>query len=333
MTTTIDSTALATRDVTDERIRERIQVNRKPGFDLATATPDQLHLLYVFCKESALLPVLHVTLYQGKPWVTLDGRIELAKRHPEYRGFKTRPLTVAEKEAWQYQPTDIVVECTMRTAAWGEITARGRVTRAEIDAALGAAERSNKRPAPIALYPQEIAEKRSIGRAERLAFGQSVPDFEDEVEQRIVIEQQPDPARRAANAAAYDRVFGSDEAGTAYADIPERPIVVDAPASSPMQGAAQPPETEGPSPTPSVSASAVPVDKADMVTRQSDPLNKELRVLLDALVEAGVDTEAFSVAIPAPRSVFEVKIKAAQDAIAREDERNAAPDDRQGAFA
>ena len=215
MTTTADpptTTALVQRgDVTDARIRQQLQVNRKPGFDLATASPDQLHLLYVFCHEAGLLPVLHVTLYQGKPWITLDGRIELAKRHPEYRGFKTRPLTASEKEAWMFETSDIVVECTMRTASWGEITARGRVTRADIDQALAAAQRSNKRPAPIATHPQEIAEKRAIGRCERLAFGQSVPDFEDD-EPRLVIEQQRSAAETERLAARYDDIYsGEDE--------------------------------------------------------------------------------------------------------------------------
>lgn len=208
-TTTEPTTALATREFTDRQIHNRIKAAAEPGFGLAKATPAQLNMIYILATHYDVDPAVDITLYREQPMFTIDGRVRLMKRHPQYRGYVTRPLSKDEKEAWGYKPEEIVVECSIRTKDWGEIAARGKVSPDEF----------GRQPVAKS-HPQEMAEKRAIARASRMAFGQDVPD-EDEV--GYIIEQQNDPVRAALSSAEYDRVLGSDADGTAFADMPAAP--------------------------------------------------------------------------------------------------------------
>jgi len=191
-----NGTALAVPALSDKQIQQRLSIAKQAGYGLEEATSAQLNVVYLLCQRYRLDPLTHVTLYRGRPWVTIDGRIELAKRHPEYRGFRTRPLTKDEKEAWEYRPDELVVECTISTASWGEIKARGKVTSEE-----------RRKNAPTGSNPQEMAEKRAIARAARLAFGQSAYLDEDEDLQ----DQRDDPEQQKRLAQRYEEIFMADE--------------------------------------------------------------------------------------------------------------------------
>jgi hypothetical protein len=209
--TTEQTTALATREFTDKQIRTRLEAGAAtPGFGIFGASRELLNMVYLLARHYDVDPAVDITLHHDRPWFTIDGRVRLMKRHPQYRGYKTRPLSKDEKEAWGYGPDEIVVECTVRTRDWGEITARGKVSPTEF----------GRQPVAKS-HPQEMAEKRAIARASRMAFGQDVPD-DEEIENAVatVIEQRNDPQRVALNAARYTEVFGSDDDGTAYADMP-----------------------------------------------------------------------------------------------------------------
>jgi hypothetical protein len=195
MTQSNGSTALAVPALSDKQLRTRLQVARQPGFGLDGATGEQLHLIYQLCQRYRLDPLLHITLFRDKPFTTIDGRIELAKRHPEYRGFRTRPLTKDEKAAWDYRPDDLVVECTITTRSWGDITSRGKVSAVE-----------RQKNSPLGTNPQEMAEKRAIARASRLAFGQSAYLDDDDLEQ-----ERDDPQRQAQLAQRYTEIFSDEE--------------------------------------------------------------------------------------------------------------------------
>jgi len=182
--------------LSDKQIRTRLEVAKQPGYGLEEASSAQLNLIYLLCQRYRLDPLFHITLYRAKPFVTIDGRIELAKRHPEYRGFRTRPLTKEEKAAWDYRPDDLVVECTISTNSWGDITSRGKVTAQE-----------RQKNTPVGSNPQEMAEKRAIARAARLAFGQSAYLDEDEAEQEQLLK---DPQRQAQLAKRYDEIYGEE---------------------------------------------------------------------------------------------------------------------------
>jgi hypothetical protein len=205
--TTTESTALAVRDLlTDAQIQQRIKLHRSPGFGLERATPAALNILFLYCQKHQLLPGDDVTLYDGKPFLQIGGVVKAMRRHPEYRGYACRPLNAADKEAWGYDAGDIVIECTIRTDRWGEITARGKVSK---DEAAGV-QRAGARLNPVArLHPVEMAEKRAIARAQRAAFGLDAVVDEEEFEQaaQTVITERNDPARIAAGAAKYDEVI------------------------------------------------------------------------------------------------------------------------------
>jgi len=209
--------SLATPSLTDKQLRTRIELAQR-SFGLQQANQTQLNIVYLLCQRWELDPLTDITLFEGRPWVTIDGRVKLMRRHPEYRGYSCRPLSRGEKEAWGYDADDIVVECTVRTVTWGEISARGKVSAAEVQAARNRAAETGKRSAPIGMHPVEIAEKRAIARAERAAFGQDA--VLDEEEAVTIIEERNDPERVALNAAAYDRIYGSEADGSAFADMP-----------------------------------------------------------------------------------------------------------------
>lgn len=203
---------LATREFTDQQIKQRIAAANKPGFGLEKATPAQLEMIYLLARHYDVDPAVDITLFRDRPWFTIDGRVRLMKRHPQYAGYKCRPLTQAEREAWGYKPDELVVECTIRTRDWGEISARGKLTAAEM--------RANT---PTGSHPSEMAEKRAIARASRMAFGQDVPDEDDA---GAVLEQRNDTERVAANAQRYAEIFEPN-----YEDLPPYvPIKDQAPA-------------------------------------------------------------------------------------------------------
>ena len=192
-----NGTALARMDppaLTDQQLRRRLQVAHSKGFGLQDATNEQLEQVYLLCQRYRLDPELHLTLYRGRPWVTIDGRVELAKRNPDYLDFRTRPLTKDEKDAWDYARDDLVVECTIRCRSGATFQANGKVTAA-----------GRKGQTPAATHPQEMAVKRAFARTARLAFGQSAYLDDDD------LEQDADPKEQARLAQRYEEIFAEDE--------------------------------------------------------------------------------------------------------------------------
>jgi hypothetical protein len=227
--------------LSDRQLRARLEIARGKGFTLEGATREQLNMVYLVAQRYALDPLTHVGLFQGKPWYTLDGRIYLARRHPQFRGLKTRPLTSDEKAAWGYRSDDLVVECTMHTKDWGDITARGKVT---------AAERSKN--TPTGSHPQEMAEKRAIARASRLAFGLEIPD---ETDAEVADAERNEARKLGADNERYTEIFGSDENHSPYELEPAGSTSAQEltePEPSSTVAAAPPPRPSPPSDTPLV---------------------------------------------------------------------------------
>jgi hypothetical protein len=220
MTATENSALAIRKPLSLADLARRIDLNKASGWGLQNATQDQLNGLALFCQKHELLPGDEVTLYEGRPWITVDGRVTLMRRNRrEYRGYAQRPLTHEEKEAWGWDPGDVVIETTVRTVTYGEIKAYGRVSKEE----RAGVQVSGVRHNPVARHnPVEMAMKRSISRAERLAFGtESFIDDEELAEAAItVIEERNAPEKIARDAAMYDRIYGSDANGDAFADMP-----------------------------------------------------------------------------------------------------------------
>lgn len=201
----------------------RIELNKQSGWGLEKGTSAQLNLLALYCQKHHLLPGDDVTLYEGRPWITIDGRVKLMRRHKDYRGFRTDPLSREAKEQWGYDPDDLVIEASIFIEGFPEpIKARGKVSKAERNGQ--GAGRLN----PVArVNPVEMAEKRALSRAERLAFGTESYVDDEEVDDavRTVIAEQKDPVVRAERSAKYVEIYGDDEPRP----VPERdPEVSDA---------------------------------------------------------------------------------------------------------
>ena len=193
-----------------QSLERRIRLDRESGWGLEKGTPAQLNLLALFCQKHHLLPGDDVTLYEGKPWITVDGRVKLLRRNQEYRGYTQKPLTSDEKIEWGWSPKDIVIRTTIRTVTYGEIEGFGRVSHAEREGVSVQGVRHN----PVAHHhPVEMAMKRSLSRAERLAFGTEsmVDDEELEDTARTVIEERNNPELVAQQARRYDEIFADDE--------------------------------------------------------------------------------------------------------------------------
>src|SRR5262245_10747845 len=145
----------------------------KAGFGVI-GTGDQRLAVQLLCERWQLLPGVDVQLYQGKPWITIEGWVAIIRRNPQYAGIAARPLDAREKVAWGMDAQDVEVECTIQTRAWGPVTARGRVRAKEREMREGA-----RGEAPLQSHTSEMAEKRAIARAAKLAFGPDVPTDED----------------------------------------------------------------------------------------------------------------------------------------------------------
>lgn len=182
-------------------IGRRIELNKQSGWGLERGTPSQLNLVALFCQRHGLLPGDDVTLQNGKPWITVDGRVKLMRRNKEYRGFSTRPLDEKEKLAGGWLPDEIVWQATVRTTIYGEITE------------YGSAKRVGDRNPVAATHPAEMARKRALSRAARLAFGTEgyVDDEQVEEDVRVVVEEQRQPERIANGAKRYDEIFPPDD--------------------------------------------------------------------------------------------------------------------------
>jgi hypothetical protein len=155
-----------------------------------------------------LLPGDDVTLYDGKPWITIDGRVKLMRRNPDWDGHTLRPLKPDEKADWGYDKDDIVIECLVHLKGKKDpIQGYGRVRKAE---RFGTSD--GQRQNPIAkIHPVELATKRALARAERFAFGTESYVDDDELEEavRTVVSERAE--HQAERAAKYVEIYGSDD--------------------------------------------------------------------------------------------------------------------------
>ena len=218
-----------------QSLERRIRLNRESGWGLEKGTSAQLNLLALFCQKHHLLPGDDVTLYEGKPWITVDGRVKLLRRNQEYRGYTQKPLSSDEKIEWGWSPKDIVIRTTIRTVTYGEIEGYGRVSNAEREGVSVQGVRHN----PVAHHhPVEMAMKRSLARAERLAFGTESMVDDDELEEtaRTVIEERNDPERVQRNSDRYQEIFEDEDRARATPSrrVASAPAAPNSPAESPV---------------------------------------------------------------------------------------------------
>lgn len=112
-----------------------------------------------------------ITIYQGNPWVSIDGRYRKAHETGQLDGVETRPATHEERESWQIPAGDYFFRAEVRkTGCSFPFVGWGRVRKAET---------AGQGYKPVENNPQRMAEKRAEAQALRKAFYLPLPSIED----------------------------------------------------------------------------------------------------------------------------------------------------------
>ncbi len=163
----MDSTALT--KMTETQMMERVNMARFPQ-DL---TVQDKKLLAQAAISYGFDPLMgEISIYQGRPFVSIDGRYRKAQETEKLDGVETRPATKQEREDWQIPEGDYFFRSEVYLkGASRPFTGWGRVYLAETIGGKGFK--------PIEKNPQRMAEKRAEAQALRKAFHIPLPSFED----------------------------------------------------------------------------------------------------------------------------------------------------------
>lgn len=175
---------VALQKYTPERMLARVNKAKFPK-DL---TVEERKLIARLAIDYGLDPLFgEIMVFQGKPYVTIDARRRKAQETGAYDGLKTRPATVAERQAWKIPEDDyffhaevFVKDSTHSFEGWG------RVRAVETKPGSKAAEEALFKP--IQNNPQQMAEKRAEAQALRKAFHLPLPSAEDISTDGVVVE-------------------------------------------------------------------------------------------------------------------------------------------------
>jgi len=186
--TRMESTALTS--MKPEQMLARIDQARFPQ-DLTLADKKTLAKVAI---DYGLDPLMgELMIYQGRPYVTIDGRRRKAQETDLFDGIQTRPATKEERTAWGIPDGDhffhadvFKKECSHSFEGWG------RVTKEQIERAEKGARSHGKDPwyLPLVQDPQGMAEKRAEAKGLRKAFSIPLPSAEDIGSENGAIEGQ-----------------------------------------------------------------------------------------------------------------------------------------------
>ncbi len=113
-----------------------------------------------------------VSIYQGRPYVSIDGRYRKAQETKQLDGVNTRPATREERTDWQIPEGDYFFHAEVYVkGASHSFVGWGRV--------FGAETVGGKGFKPVEKNPQRMAEKRAEAQALRKAFHIPLPSRED----------------------------------------------------------------------------------------------------------------------------------------------------------
>ena len=108
-----------------------------------------------------------VTIYQGKPYITIDGRLRKAQEHEQYRGLECRPATEEERKNYRAVDDDHLWRAEVYRKDWPKAVVGWGLVR------------KGDRNVVAQSTPQLMAEKRAKARALRDAFSIPLPSAED----------------------------------------------------------------------------------------------------------------------------------------------------------
>jgi hypothetical protein len=175
VTNKMDSTALTKMSQTD--MVARVSKGKFPQ-DL---TLPEKQLLAECARSYGFDPLMgEITIYQGRPFVSIDGRYRKAQETGQLDGIETRPATRQEREDWQIPDGDYFFRSDVyRKGASHPFTGWGRVRGAETTPGSNRAGDTTSVYKPVQSNPQRIAEKRADAQALRKAFHIPLPNIED----------------------------------------------------------------------------------------------------------------------------------------------------------
>jgi hypothetical protein len=113
-----------------------------------------------------------ISVYQGRPFISIDGRYRKAQETGLLDGVETRPATKQEREDWQIPEGDYFFRAEIYVKNTGHpFIGWGRVRKSEMTGGKGYK--------PVETNPQRMAEKRAEAQALRKAFHIPLPSIED----------------------------------------------------------------------------------------------------------------------------------------------------------
>lgn len=197
----VESTALS--KLTETQMLARVDMARFPR-DLDVT---QKKIIARIAIEYGLDPLMgELMIYQGNPYVRIDGRRRKAQETGELDGIATRPATKDEREARNVQDGDYLYKSEIRRkGSEYPFEGWGKVTKIEIDRAKAAAT-NNQRDQwfiPIVKDPGDMAEKRAEAEGLKRAFHLPLPSFE-EIIGNDTKPQIPEPTKPIVQADAKD---------------------------------------------------------------------------------------------------------------------------------
>jgi hypothetical protein len=136
-------------------------------------TPADKTLLAEVARTYGLDPLMNeVSIYQGRPYVSIDGRYRMAQDTNQLDGVETRPATKQERADWQIPEHDYFFRSEVfKKGSSRPFVGWGRVLISETEGGKGFK--------PIEKNPQRMAEKRAEAQALRKAFHIPLPSLED----------------------------------------------------------------------------------------------------------------------------------------------------------
>ncbi len=143
-----------------------------------TATPQQLQLIAKAALAYGLDPLMgELILYQGKPFIGIDGRRRLDSRAGHHPSIKFRPLTAEEKEwfteAGSMEEGDLAGYCILEDRNTNQVVEGfGKVTKAQREEMRTKQGGGTYKASPVlSAHPIEMFEKRCETRARKMAYG------------------------------------------------------------------------------------------------------------------------------------------------------------------
>ncbi len=163
----VDSKALALMD--ENTMLQRVNMAKFPQ-DLTPAEKKMLAQVAITYGFDPLMK--EVTIFQGQPYVSIDGRYRKAQETGLLNGVETRPATKEEKTDWEITAGDYFFRAEVSVkGATKPFVGWGRVRASETQGGKGFK--------PVETNPQRMAEKRAEAQALRKAFHIPLPSVED----------------------------------------------------------------------------------------------------------------------------------------------------------